>query len=70
MNKGTYFQWSEVRTELDLQNTVGICLGGGRYIELTYRKSDGEISLDVSGGQLVIEPRAANCARIKVEGAS
>ena len=67
MKEGTYFRWVGMdRVELNFNDTVGICVGDGAYIELTYRKSDGEVSLDVSGGSLVIEPRASNCARIKV----
>lgn len=68
MKRGTYYQWSGVeRVPLPAQETVGIDLGDGRYVELHYRRSDGEISLDVSGGLLSVKPMASNCARISVE---
>jgi hypothetical protein len=68
MKRGTYFQWQGVeRIPLPDQETVGIDLGDGRYAELHYRRSDGEISLDISGGLLSVMPMAANCARIRIE---
>lgn len=38
----------------------------GNWVELYYRRSDGEISLS-SRDTLVIRPRAANCARVSSE---
>lgn len=67
MKRGTYYQWKGCeRVPLPEQETVGIDLGDWRYVELHYRRSDGEISMDVSGC-LSVKPMASNCARIDVE---
>jgi len=47
-------------------DAVGLVLDDGTEIELQYRKSDGEVSLSVDHGQILIEPRAANVVRISV----
>lgn len=46
MKRGTYYQWKGCeRVPLPEQETVGIDLGDGNYVELHYRRSDGEAFL-------------------------
>lgn len=47
-------------------DSVRIQFADGRYIELQYRKSDGEISLNGSG-RLRILPNACNVVRVEVD---
>jgi len=51
----------KVEVEAD---SVGLVLDNGDVFELQYRKSDGEVSLNVSG-RLNIIPVAANVVRIR-----
>ena len=47
-------------------DSIGLVLDDGTDFELQYRKSDGEVSLNVSG-RLSIKPIAANVVRLEVE---
>lgn len=47
-------------------DSIGIELPKVGYVELTYRKSDDEISLSTSG-EMIIEPRASNVIRVRTK---
>ena len=53
------------RVELSGVLDVELRLPSGQWIELQYRKSDGEVSLSC-GGRLVIKPVASNVVRVEV----
>lgn len=55
-------------TEIDA-DLVSVITSDGTEVELTFRKSDGEISVSVNG-QMLVAPRASNVvrvSRVKVE---
>lgn len=58
-----YRGMEKVEIEAD---SIGILTSDRREIELQFRKSDGEISLNSISGPISIEPRAANVVRINV----
>lgn len=55
------------KTEITDVDSVCLILDNGMKFELTYRKSDGEVSLDCDPGSLIIVPKAPNVVRLRGE---
>ena len=52
------------KTEIEKCDSIELVTDDGQRIELTYRKSDGEIVVSASG-RIVVRPTAANCFRVE-----
>ncbi len=62
-----YYKYSGLdKTEITDVDSVMIVLDDGTEVELTFRKSDKQVSLS-SNGSLVLLPQASNVIRVRVD---
>jgi hypothetical protein len=67
VKKATYYYYQGLeKTELEVADSVMVETENGVGVELQFRRSDGEISVSVSTGRMVIVPVASNVIRIEI----